>query len=381
MGQTPSIPASAYLNDSKYVFRSCQRDWIVVMEKLPDTKTDEDRPGVIDPSHAEFRANKLRVVSIINKNDLSTTRQVKEEILVEARGCVCKTITFTVGRKVSPPWGYEECWIRYYKIHEPAHYDELQQRTEVRKHWYPSGRLKWEVRGDVHQMWNAEGVLICKTVQDGPRSVDESWYDEGQPESIKHYLDTKLDGPFRVWYPNGKLKEEGFCVGGKLDGVYKSWHPSGTLSVEGFYVGGKEEGLYRAWYPSGVLSKEFTLVNHRLEGTYRSWYPSESLAEEGVWREGKLEGTYRSWHPSGWVAKEFRCSSGVPVGIWSKWKEDGTLYEELGFNFPETITMRKLDYYPETSFLIQAGRRDVIWGLIKEFCPDGFRYMYVDSHQ
>ena len=53
-------------NDSSYVFKSCSRDWIVVLQKLPDTITNESR-SVVDLNCAKFRANKLFVVDIIHK--------------------------------------------------------------------------------------------------------------------------------------------------------------------------------------------------------------------------------------------------------------------------------------------------------------------------
>ena len=55
-------------NDSSYVFKSCSHDWIVVLQKLPDTITNESR-SVVDADCAKFRANKLLVVDIIHKFD------------------------------------------------------------------------------------------------------------------------------------------------------------------------------------------------------------------------------------------------------------------------------------------------------------------------
>src|SRR5271156_4246303 len=37
------------------------RKWLVVMQKLPDTITNEERE-VVDVSHAKYRANKLKVI-------------------------------------------------------------------------------------------------------------------------------------------------------------------------------------------------------------------------------------------------------------------------------------------------------------------------------
>ena len=61
---------SEYIGDPKYVFKSCGK-YIVVLEKLPDTITNESRSNISDPIYAKYRANKLRVVLIINKFDQS----------------------------------------------------------------------------------------------------------------------------------------------------------------------------------------------------------------------------------------------------------------------------------------------------------------------
>src|SRR5579872_3991989 len=65
-----------YIN-SKYVFKKCvnmydtdkSRKWLVILEKLEDTKTNEDRKNVIDKNFAKFRANKLKVIAIFNINN------------------------------------------------------------------------------------------------------------------------------------------------------------------------------------------------------------------------------------------------------------------------------------------------------------------------
>jgi hypothetical protein len=65
-----------YISDPKYVFKSCynktnknpfpERKWIVVLEKINTTITNENRKNVIDKRFAKFRANELKVIKIIN---------------------------------------------------------------------------------------------------------------------------------------------------------------------------------------------------------------------------------------------------------------------------------------------------------------------------
>ena len=67
--------------DPLYVFKSCSRDWIVVLQKLADTITNESRP-VVDADCAKFRANKLQVVDIIHKFDQTTRDSICNSVYV-----------------------------------------------------------------------------------------------------------------------------------------------------------------------------------------------------------------------------------------------------------------------------------------------------------
>ena len=56
-----------YVDDPKYVFKSCG-NYVVVLEKLPDTITNELRT-TYDPRYSKYRANKLKTVLIFYKCD------------------------------------------------------------------------------------------------------------------------------------------------------------------------------------------------------------------------------------------------------------------------------------------------------------------------
>ena len=56
-----------YIDDSKYVYKRCG-DHIIVMKKMYDTKTNENREDIIDLRFAKCRADKLFVKEIIDLN-------------------------------------------------------------------------------------------------------------------------------------------------------------------------------------------------------------------------------------------------------------------------------------------------------------------------
>jgi hypothetical protein len=76
-----------YINDKKYVYKTCG-DFIVVLEKLSDTITNENRSNVSqigdDKLYAKYRANKLFVKQIINKYDLSKCEKVMSSYKITA---------------------------------------------------------------------------------------------------------------------------------------------------------------------------------------------------------------------------------------------------------------------------------------------------------
>jgi hypothetical protein len=66
-----------YIYDKKYVYKTCG-DFIVVLEKLEDTITNESRSNVSyngdNKLYAKYRANKLLVKKIINKYNITICR-------------------------------------------------------------------------------------------------------------------------------------------------------------------------------------------------------------------------------------------------------------------------------------------------------------------
>lgn len=115
-----------FLKDKDYVFKSCCREWIVVMEKLPDTITNETRTNIDDVLIEKYRANKLRVLLIFNKFDPTET---KMEIFNSVYSK--KKIKYKVGHIVSvndfDNYDYIVCGagIHYFKSIIPAFSYEL----------------------------------------------------------------------------------------------------------------------------------------------------------------------------------------------------------------------------------------------------------------
>lgn len=115
-----------YTGNNNYVFKSCQIKWIIILQKLNDTITNENRNDIYDIETASFRANKLKVICIVNKfNPKININKIINSIYTK------KNITYTVNEIVCVD-DYDmdinniySSGIHYYKSLDPAFYSEL----------------------------------------------------------------------------------------------------------------------------------------------------------------------------------------------------------------------------------------------------------------
>ena len=156
-------------NDSSYVFKSCSRDWIVVLRKLADTITNESRP-VADTYCAKFRANKLQVVDIINKFDQSITCDsicnsvYKDKQMVYKKGEIIEVEEFNTNVNEVCTTG-----IHYYKTMKVAFYLELEII--------------------IYGEWSC-------------------WHDNGRVKSNGSYKDGKVEGEWIFWYDDRQIRSK-----------------------------------------------------------------------------------------------------------------------------------------------------------------------------
>lgn len=129
-------------SDSKYVFKKCvdvddseyegkERKWLVVLEKLSDTRTTEKRDGVYNPNFAKFRADKLKVIEIINVNNLNNDKKSITNVYTDNKyegydDVIYHKMVYTVNDVVFPDF-FDDCidnvcsnGIHYFKSFDMA---------------------------------------------------------------------------------------------------------------------------------------------------------------------------------------------------------------------------------------------------------------------
>lgn len=75
---TKNSESKIYLKDFKTIeqeLNKMEKKWIVVMQKMDDTDTNESRNDVKDKRFAKFRADKLKVVNILDVNNPTITKK------------------------------------------------------------------------------------------------------------------------------------------------------------------------------------------------------------------------------------------------------------------------------------------------------------------
>ena len=197
-----NIVCNQYISNPKYVFKSCD-NYIVVFEKLYDTITNEYRNNVSKYMYAKYRANKLKVILIINKFDPFIT---------------IKEIENT---------SYEDNKIRYEKdkIVEVNDYDmDLNKVCTKGIHYFKT----------IKQAFYWELFKFC------PKYTGKliSWYENGNKKEESEYLDGRLAGRFIKYYKNGK-KGKKKCEGEYLDdkriGTWIYYYKSGDITCYDTY--------------------------------------------------------------------------------------------------------------------------------------------------
>ena len=93
--------------------------------------------------------------------------------------------------------------------------------------YYPNGKIK-------ERFTNKSGAINGETVR---------FYENGQMETQRHFVDDKEDGISKYWDKNGKLTKEKAYQLGLADGKTIEYYDN--YKVEGQYLNGKEEGEWK----------------------------------------------------------------------------------------------------------------------------------------
>lgn len=182
-----------YIDNSQYVYKSCQKNWIVIMKILDDSKTNMNRTKIINPKTAKYRADKLEVVLIFNKFDIDKTCN---EIINSY--CILSKLKYKVGEIVKVD-NYNEnieiissYGVHFFKCIMRAYMFELELSI---------------IEGEITEYHDDGQINIICNYHDGKLNGEYIKYNfHTNFISIKcNYCNDKLKGEYLEYYYNGEL--------------------------------------------------------------------------------------------------------------------------------------------------------------------------------
>lgn len=184
-----------FTENNKYVYKSCNRDCIIVLEKLPDTVTNENRKSIINPAYAKYRANKLKVIFIFNKLNLTILPHVHN---------IIDNLMFLA----------RDEQIKYIKNENAESYEYDNNPENV-------------ISEGIHYYTSLEGAYYS--------------------EFMNNY-----SGPYVRYFSNGQLAYKINYINGERVGNITGWHMStGKILYEGEYFNGYRFSKWRIYNKNG----------------------------------------------------------------------------------------------------------------------------------
>lgn len=242
-------------DDVSYVYTIQSRKWFFVMQIIPESRTNENRKIVADPNHAIFRADKLKVILIVNIHNIDD-RPKQVTIVFE------NYVTSYAINQIVVSNGFEG--IPYYKT--------------------------------------IETTLSCYFPFDFTGKWKE-WHKNGQIKTIYECVDGKHHGNLTNWTENNNGPShkwlECYYVNGKYDGKYMEWFSDGQLKIMGNYDKGVKVDKFVEYYQSGNMKEEEYYIDNKLSGKQTRWHENGFIKEIAHFSNGNLDNMIERWNENG----------------------------------------------------------------------------------
>lgn len=211
------------IDDSDCVFKMCNHQYLIIMQKTPDTRTNEARQDVADPKCAKFRANILNVILIINVLD----------------GKIVDTINITD----------IESMVGEATIGQPLESERFDNNLSL----YSYG---------IYYYNSIEPAFYRRCVPENYTGQWIKYHDNGNRSTRAHYVDGKKEGTWWHWEEAGYLSYKETYLNDKENGDWISWCGD-TKICKGVYVDGKRQGVWTYWKLDKTKHYEIFYIDDR----------------------------------------------------------------------------------------------------------------------
>ncbi len=127
------------------------------------------------------------------------------------------------------------------------------------------------------------------------------------------YVNTEVNGPFKLFYFDGSIQVSKIYDKGLLHGEYTDYYYGGQVNTQGKYDMGKKTGTWKTHYPNGKLSKEEVFVNGEQHGVSKYYFTDGRIEKEVSYWNGEREGEFKRYSFDGQLVSIVFYNSDQPV--------------------------------------------------------------------
>ena len=281
-----------------YVFDSCQREYVIVYRRLPDTITDEKILTNIFSKYARYKANKLQFVIKLHKYYPNTYNVCMYD---DAPNKKCRPRGSIIERNCCDVNSLKEIGIPFYTSLIPAFFKDINEITKYH-HYGNNKHISFYTNG-----YPKEEYLI----------------DETYNKIFKH-------GKYISYYPNGAKKEEGNYENNLKKGKWLSYDITGNKIEDGTYNYNKRDGRWIDYHNKHKKS-EGIYYKGKPSGKWIIYDTRGNKYSEGFMRDGKYFGKWIFYHDNGKKECEGLYDNEIKNGPWIYYDKNGRKTNELNF--------------------------------------------------
>lgn len=257
--------------------------------------------------------------------------------------------------------------IEKYINDEPAEFAEELKEYEIRRDYYPNGKVRIEGSyfkdkpDGIRREYDSTGNIIKGYVFGNGMMLGEGIIDAAG----------KKQGPWKEYYETGELMASGAYRNNERVGKWTFYHQNGKVEQKGSFTNkGVPDGDWEYYYESGNLLKKEYLVDGEPDGEYIEYSDSGDVLVKGNFSEGLETGEW--YYAIGDVIEKGKYQDGVQVDWWEQRSKSDDQLIFKGKYFDGMPDGKHTWYYPDgtkkTEGLYVNGLKEGDW---KIYAPDG----------
>lgn len=118
--------------------------------------------------------------------------------------------------------------------------------------------------------------------------IIKTYYENGNIETERTFVDGVEHGPAKGWFETGELNFEAFKKDGVPHGLVKNYYESGDIYIVGNYKNGKLDGIQKMYFENGQIESRATWKDGKLNGFSERYCENGNLVESLKTREGEV---------------------------------------------------------------------------------------------